>query len=103
HRSSVPTPMPIPAETVSTGELCGGNKRATTLSLNCCPYRAMSVFQRPLRFGSYPGDNFFDTGGFVAPSPQVYISDDLPAAYFRLPVMALWRLEPGFPPHSSSE
>jgi hypothetical protein len=33
------------------------------LSLNCCPYRAMSVFQRPLRFGSYPGGNFFDTGG----------------------------------------
>jgi hypothetical protein len=33
------------------------------LSLNFCPYRAMSVVRRPLRFRSYPGGNFSDTGG----------------------------------------
>ena len=49
HRSSVPAPMPILAESASTGQLCGGSSRATALSLNVCPYRAMFVFQRPLR------------------------------------------------------
>ena len=39
------------------------SKRATTLSLNCCPYRATLVFHRPLMFRSYPGGNFSDTGG----------------------------------------
>ena len=63
HRSSVPVLMPILADNVSIGQLCGGSKRATTLSLNFCPYRAMFVFHRPLKSRSYPGDNFFDTGG----------------------------------------
>ena len=48
QRTSVPTPMPTSRETSSSAALCGGNNRATALSLNACPYRANVFSHRPL-------------------------------------------------------
>jgi hypothetical protein len=53
HRLSVAVEMPNSRDTVSTDALCGGNSRATALSLNACPYLANSFFRyRPRVFGS---------------------------------------------------
>jgi hypothetical protein len=45
HRSSVAVEMLSSRETVSTDALSGGNNLATALSLNACPYLAISFFR----------------------------------------------------------
>ena len=55
--------MPTSPATTATAALSGGSNRATALSLNFCPYRAIPILcRRPLlRF--YWGDNYSDAGG----------------------------------------
>ena len=71
QRSSVPTLMPILADSVATGQLCGGSNRATALS-----FVHTSHVSRPstLRFRSYPGGNFSDTGG-MQPAPLMSVTN----------------------------
>ena len=46
QRFNVPTAIPTSRATTSTAQLSGGSSRATALSLNICPYRAICVFHR---------------------------------------------------------
>lgn len=63
--------MPTSRATTSTAALSGGSNRATALSLNLCPYLAISIpCRRPLlRF--YWGDNYSDAGGDTLLSPRL--------------------------------
>src|SRR4051812_298958 len=63
QRSSVATLTPTSRETRSTAELSGGNNRATIRSLYACPYLANFPKPTPPGSRSYPGGNFYDTGG----------------------------------------
>jgi hypothetical protein len=58
HRSNVPTLTPDASATASSVELSGGSNRATALSLNAFPYRAIASFLHCRRdYGIYRGDN----------------------------------------------
>ena len=56
--------MPTSRATTSTGQLSGGSSRATALSLNICPYRAICVFhRRPQVFASIGATTILTQGG----------------------------------------
>ena len=63
QRSSVFVPMPISRATNSTAALCGGNNRATALSLNACPYRAIFLPYRPQVSDSIDATTILTRGG----------------------------------------
>ena len=64
QRCRVPAPTPTSRATTSKEMLLGGSKRATALSLNVCPYRAISIFQRrPKVLGSIGATTSLTQGG----------------------------------------
>lgn len=65
QRSSVASETPTSSATALSLVFSGGNSWATTLFLNCCPYRATSLFHCRPSGGFYPGDNYSDVGGNI--------------------------------------
>jgi hypothetical protein len=65
QRSSLAAATPTCNETSPIEALSGGSNLATALSLNACPYRAMSTPLRPTHFEFYSGDNNTDAEGMA--------------------------------------